>query len=365
MDSHVSSRTDGHVSNHMDSHVSSHMDSHVSSHTDSHVSRYVAVTRGTVLVAEGHLSVIWLFRSPSQRGMVVDVWQVGVAGRSSESVCAPWMESIVGKEVVWQFSGWAVTNSNGLTPVVASEVYSPEKVWLQLTVHVEKDLKEISRGIMEAKPPQLTTASEGDICCIRVPSTSDFRRATVKQLKLHAAPQKQAVVQFIDVGTDHVVVPMTHLHTLPSPFSPSSLPPLALRCRLWGVASTCSSGHWWELDSQLLRKLVHRKLVFARTWGREEAAGSEQVDLFLDPDGLQSVAEILVREGDYICFSGDHEEDGEVEKEEVRGRPFLFTEVKALEPLPQALGVVVGGVLLHSPWQRLQRTLADIDGPSL
>ena len=105
--------------------------------------------------------------------------------------------------------------------------------------------------------------------------------------------------------------------------------------------------------------------MFARTWGREEAAGSEKVDLFLDPDGLQSVAEILVREGDYICFSGDHEEDGEVEKEEVRGRQFLFTEVKALEPLPQALGVVVGGVLLHSPWQRLQRTLADIDGPSL
>ena len=100
MDSHVSSRTDGHVSNHMDSHVSSHMDSHVSSHTDSHVSshtdshvsRYVAVTRGTVLVAEGHLSVIWLFRSPSQRGMVVDVWQVGVAGgcvvMSVSSSCA-------------------------------------------------------------------------------------------------------------------------------------------------------------------------------------------------------------------------------------------------------------------------------------
>lgn len=38
-----------------------------------------------------------------------------------------------------------------------TKVYSPEKVWLQLTVHVEKDLKEISRGIMEAKPPQLTT----------------------------------------------------------------------------------------------------------------------------------------------------------------------------------------------------------------
>eukprot|EP00731_Ephydatia_muelleri_P037558 Em0507g2a len=234
MDSHVSSRTDGHVSNHMDSHVSSHMDSHVSSHTDSHVSRYVAVTRGTVLVAEGHLSVIWLFRSPSQRGMVVDVWQSFSSNREVlriRAVCS-WMESIVGKEVVWQFSGWAVTNSNGLTPVVASEVYSPEKVWLQLTVHVEKDLKRSHEGIMEAKPPQLTT-----------------------------------------------------------------LPPTPrLRCRLWGVASTCSSGHWWELDSQLLRKLVHRKL---------------------------SVAEILVREGDYICFSGDHEEDGEVEKEEVRERPFL------------------------------------------
>ena len=105
--------------------------------------------------------------------------------------------------------------------------------------------------------------------------------------------------------------------------------------------------------------------MFARTWGREEAAGSEQVDLFLDPDGLQSVAEMLVSEGDYICFSEDHEEDGEEEKEEARGRPFLFTEVKALEPLPQALGVVVGGALLHSPWQRLQRTLADVDGPSL
>lgn len=275
--------------------------------------------------------------------------------RMSELVCAPWTESVVGKEVTWQFSGWGVANGKGLTPVVASEVYSPEKVWLQLTVHAEKDLNEISRGIREANPPQLTSVSEGDVCCIRMPSTSHYRRATVKLLKLHTAPQKQAVVQFIDVGTDHFVVPMTHLHTLPSPFSLSFLPPLALRCRLWGVVSTSSSGHWWELDSQLLRKLVHRKQVYARSWGREEATGSELVDLFLDPDGLQSVAEALVCDGDYMSFSGDQEE----EEEEA------CIEAKVLVPLPQALGAIVGRTLLHSPWQRLQRTLSSADLPPL
>ena len=141
--------------------------------------------------------------------------------------------------------------------LLSRQVCSPGKIWLQRTVNVERDLGEISHCIRNMRPSQLTSTvwggggggggggekgrlpfsnvacvllfylssflffptpflhpppphppphpslphflyrlpkpSKGDVCCARVPKTSDFRRVRITDLKLHTAPQKQVL----------------------------------------------------------------------------------------------------------------------------------------------------------------------------
>ena len=97
--------------------------------------------------------------------------------------------------------------------------------------------------------------------------------------------------------------------------------------------------------------------VYARSRGLDEGAMCEAVDLFLSPDGLDDVTEILVTEGDYVASS---EVQGEGEEEEEGDEWRRPSEAAAPVQFPQVLGSV-GSVLNYSPWQRLQRTLALAD----
>ena len=100
--------------------------------------------------------------------------------------------------------------------------------------------------------------------------------------------------------------------------------------------------------------------MYARPRGLDDSTGKEAVDLFLDPDGIHDIADILVRDGDYVAFSDKQEYEEEEEEEgNERERP-SHTEMRTLAAFPQALGAVGGAC---SPWQRLQRTLAGIEKP--
>ena len=72
----------------------------------------------------------------------------------------------------------------------------------------------------------------------------------------------QATVILVDTGETRVVS-CHHLHVLPTAVTLTSVPPLALPCRLGGVCSTYMGdlGKWYFLDSQLLWKYLMKKKV--------------------------------------------------------------------------------------------------------
>ena len=82
---------------------------------------------------------------------------------------------------------------------------------------------------------------------------------SLSSLCLHHSLFK-ATVLFVDTGKSQMVS-CQHLCSLPSSLSLTSVPPLAIPCRLHGVHSTFSAGEWYFLDNQLLWKHLMKKKV--------------------------------------------------------------------------------------------------------